>query len=118
MKKSCSKICTCQILFIPLQRDTKTTTFNNGKASRKVTEFMKQQRFRIHPTRDYVIHVSDNKNRLITTIRDNDYYSIQQIIRDAWRVCYNSPQKAKYITISCEETGEWGMYTMKGTKIL
>lgn len=79
---------------------------------------MRQQRFRIYPTRDYVIHVSDNKDRLITTIRDNNYYNMNEIIRDAWRNCYNSQQKAKYITISCEETGEWGMYTMKGTKIL
>ena len=86
--------------------------------SRKVTEFMKQIRFRIHPSRVYIIHISDNKDRLITTIRDDNYNNMQEILRDAWRVCYDSLQKPKYITISCEDTGEWGMYTMKGTKVL
>ena len=79
---------------------------------------MKQNRFRIHTNRDYIIHVSDKADRLITTIRDNGYYNMSQIFNDVADKCMGSPRVPKYITISCEETEEWGMYTISGTKIL
>lgn len=91
---------------------------NNGQASRKVAEFMKQNRFRICSNRDYKIEVFDCRNKLITVIRDSGYYNMSQIFNDVAYKCMGSPRVPKYVTISCEETEEWGKYTMKGTKIL
>lgn len=79
---------------------------------------MKQNRFRICPNRDYIIHVSDKANKLITTIRDSGYYNMSQIFNDAAYKCMGSPRVPKYVNIVCEETDEWGMYTISGTKIL
>lgn len=79
---------------------------------------MKQNRFRIHHNRDYIIHVSDKANKLITTIRDSGYYNMSQIFNDAAYKCMGSPRVPKYVNIVCEETDECGMYTISGTKIL
>lgn len=78
---------------------------------------MKQRRFRIHPSRDYVIHVCDSEKNLIATIRDSGFYNIQQILNEAARVGMG-PRTPKYITISCQETEEFGIYGMGGKRIL
>lgn len=79
---------------------------------------MKIRRFRINPNRCYTIHVADKEKNLIATIRDNGYYNMSQIFNDVANKCMGSPQVPKYVNIICEETEEWGMYTINEKKLL
>ena len=78
---------------------------------------MKQRRFRISSNRDYKIEIFDCRNKLITVIRDSGYNNKEHILNDA-AIKSIGPRTPRYVCISCEETGQSGMYLINGKKIL